>query len=79
MSVSAELVELVLQHMEEVAVPLVRANESDPSFPPLELQITVHVLRKKSYVRVQISACWTARVSTAVVNTVSFPNPGCTI
>jgi predicted nicotinamide N-methyase len=47
MPASADLLQLFLEHMEEVVVPPVSADEIDPSLSKFKHQITVHVMRKK--------------------------------
>ena len=47
MPASSDLLQLFLQHMDEVITP-VSADEIDPSFGKFKHQITVHVFRKKA-------------------------------
>ncbi|KAG7353754.1 lysine methyltransferase [Nitzschia inconspicua] len=48
MPASADLLNLFLEHMEEVTIPPIRADEIDLSFNKFKHQITIHVLRKKT-------------------------------
>lgn len=47
MPCSQDLLELFTNHMEELVVPPVRADEIDPSFAKFKHQITIHVFRKR--------------------------------
>lgn len=47
MPASADLLDMFLEHMEEVVSPPIQAHEIDPTFNKVKHQITVHILRKR--------------------------------
>jgi hypothetical protein len=47
MPASADLLDMFLEHMEEVVSPPIQADEIDPAFNKVKHQITVHILRKR--------------------------------
>jgi hypothetical protein len=47
MPASADLLDMFLEHMEEVVSPPIQADEIDPTFNKVKHQITVHILRKR--------------------------------
>jgi len=47
MPASADLLDMFLEHMEEVTSPPIKADEIDPTFNKFKHQITIHVLRKR--------------------------------
>jgi len=48
MPASADLLDKFLEHMEEVTIPPIRAEEIDPTFSKFKHQITIHILRKRN-------------------------------
>ena len=46
MPASADLLDMFLEHMEEVTNPPIQADEIDPTFNKFKHQITIHILRK---------------------------------
>jgi hypothetical protein len=47
MPASADLLDMFLEHMEEITSPPIQADEIDPTFNKVKHQITVHILRKR--------------------------------
>ena len=47
MPASADLLDMFLEHMEEVASPPIKADEIDPTFKKFKHQITVHIMRRR--------------------------------
>jgi hypothetical protein len=47
MPASADLLDMFLEHMEEVVSPPIQADEIDPTFNKVKHQITIHILRKR--------------------------------
>lgn len=48
MPASADLLDKFLEHMEEITIPPIRAEEIDPTFNKFKHQITIHILRKRN-------------------------------
>ena len=47
MPASADLLDMFLEHMEEVTTPPIKADEIDPAFSKFKHQITIHIMRKR--------------------------------
>ena len=47
MPASADLLDMFLEHMEEIVSPPMKADEIDPTFNKFKHQITIHVMKKR--------------------------------
>ena len=47
MAASVDLLDMFLEHMEEVTSPPIEADEIDPTLKKFKHQITIHILRKR--------------------------------
>ena len=47
MPASADLLDMFLEHMEEVTTPPIKADEIDPTFNKFKHQITIHIMKKR--------------------------------
>jgi len=47
MAASADLLDMFLEHMDEVISPPIKADEIDPSFHKCKHQLTIHLMKKR--------------------------------
>ena len=47
MPASADLLDMFLEHMEEIVSPPMKADEIDPAFSRFKHQITIHIMKKR--------------------------------